>query len=394
MERRSFLRAVTAGTGAVAVTGGLWHAAATPAAAAAADSPYGPLLAPDANGLALPQGFTGRVVARSTRSVGGITWHGAPDGGACFADGDGWIYVSNSELEDDRGGVGALRFDRDGAVSDAYRILDGTNKNCSGGATPWGTWLSCEEAARGAVWETHPRGGKSAVRHPAMGLFRHEAAAVDTERRCVYLTEDHSNGCFYRYIPTRWPDLSDGRLEVLCGGWGTSVPVTWAEVPDPEAPDSPTRHQVRGAKRFKGGEGCVYSAAAGSAWFTTKGDSRVWRLDVEADRVDLAYDYKLLRGASLRGVDNMTIDPAGDLLVAEDAGNMEICLVRPGGAVSTFLRVLDHRDSEITGPAFSPDRRRLYFSSQRGRSGKDSGGITYEITGPFRSAGRDRLAPT
>ena len=25
-------------------------------------------------------------------------WHWAPDGGACFADGAGWIYVSNSEI--------------------------------------------------------------------------------------------------------------------------------------------------------------------------------------------------------------------------------------------------------------------------------------------------------
>ncbi|HEU5473575.1 MAG TPA: translocation protein TolB, partial [Actinophytocola sp.] len=41
--------------------------------------------------------------------------------------------------------------------------------------------------------------------------------------------------------------------------------------------------------------------------------------------------------------------------------------------------------SEITGPAFTPAGNRLYFSSQRGTSGSSSGGITYEVTGPFRT---------
>jgi hypothetical protein len=38
--------------------------------------------------------------------------------------------------------------------------------------------------------------------------------------------------------------------------------------------------------------------------------------------------------------------------------------------------------SELTGPAFSPDGKRLYFSSQRG--GPTGQGITYEVSGPFR----------
>lgn len=49
-----------------------------------------------------------------------------------------------------------------------------------------------------------------------------------------------------------------------------------------------------------------------------------------------------------------------------------------------FLRVLDQPGSEFTGPAFRPDGSRLYFSSQRGpREG--GSGITYEVTGPFRT---------
>ena len=57
----------------------------------------------------LPAGFTSRIVARSGQPVAGYAWHSAPDGGACFADGTGWIYVSNSEINPG-GGASALRF--------------------------------------------------------------------------------------------------------------------------------------------------------------------------------------------------------------------------------------------------------------------------------------------
>ena len=39
--------------------------------------------------------------------------------------------------------------------------------------------------------------------------------------------------------------------------------------------------------------------------------------------------------------------------------------------VAPFLRLVGHSGSEITGPAFSPDGTRLYFSSQRGTDGRD-----------------------
>ena len=40
-------------------------------------------------------------------------------------------------------------------------------------------------------------------------------------------------------------------------------------------------------------------------------------------------------------------------------------------------------ESEITGPAFDPSNERLYFSSQRGKAGSASDGVTYEVKGPF-----------
>lgn len=377
MRRRTFLMSVPV---AVAFSGAVWHeAAASISSVSAGASPYGPLGAPDANGMALPSGFTGRVVARSGRLVGGTLWHPAPDGGACFADGAGWIYVSNSEVPL-IGGASAIKFRADGSVERAYRILSGTNINCAGGATSWQTWLSCEEIFRGRVYETYPLGGEARAR-PAMGRFKHEAAACDPDHRVIYLTEDESDGCFYRFTPTTWGDLSSGRLDVLCGLGGDAV--EWRQVPDstPGVLERQTRHQVAAARHFNGGEGCHY--AAGVCYFTAKGDRRVWAYDTAHQTVTAIYDGT----GTLDGVDNITGRPSGDLYVAEDGGNMEINIITPDGFVAPIMRLDGHASSEITGPAFSPDGTRLYFSSQRGTSGESAGtgGITYEVTGPFRS---------
>ncbi|MEV4862992.1 alkaline phosphatase PhoX [Streptomyces ossamyceticus] len=385
MERRTLLRAAVLGGTSTAFGGTLWRGAAYAAPAQPGAGPYGALGAPDAGGLRLPGGFTSRVVARSGQRVPGTsyTWHNAPDGGACYPDGSGWIYVSNSEISPS-GGASALRFSSTGTVTSAYRILSGTRTNCAGGRTPWNTWLSCEEVDRGYVYETDPWGVKAAVRRDAMGRFKHEAAAADPTRGVVYLTEDVTDGCFYRFRPTTWGDLSSGTLEVMVAGTATSGPVTWARVPDPSGATA-TRNQVSGAKRFNGGEGCYY--ADDTCWFTTKGDNRVWQYDAAAQTIELAYDDSLVTGgnAPLTGVDNVTGTASGDLFVAEDGGNMEICVITPDDIVAPFLRVDGQSASEITGPAFSPDGRRLYFSSQRGTSGSSSGGITYEVTGPFRT---------
>ncbi|MFF8449482.1 alkaline phosphatase PhoX [Streptomyces leeuwenhoekii] len=385
MERRTLLRAAALG-GSAALGGTLWRGAAYAAPAQPGAGPYGPLGAPDANGIRLPSGFTSRVVARSRQTVPGTsyTWHDAPDGGACYADGTGWIYVSNSEINPG-GGAGAVRFSSTGAITGAYRILSGTRTNCAGGRTPWNTWLSCEEVDRGYVYETDPWGVKAAVRRDAMGRFKHEAAAADPVRKVVYMTEDVTDGCFYRFRPTTWGDLSSGTLEVLVAGSGaTSGPVTWARVPDPTGATA-TRNQVSGAKRFNGGEGCYY--ADDTCWFTTKGDNRVWQYNAAAQTIELAYDDSLVPSgaAPLTGVDNVTGAASGDLFVAEDGGNMEICVITPDDVVAPFLRIDGQSGSEITGPAFSPDGTRLYFSSQRGTSGSSSGGITYEVKGPFRA---------
>ncbi|GAB3167028.1 hypothetical protein GCM10027162_02390 [Streptomyces incanus] len=100
MERRTFLRASAMGGAGAVLGGALWHSAAYAAPAQPGTGPYGALGTADANGIRLPTGFTSRVIARSGQQVPGTsyTWHNAPDGGACYADGSGWIYVSNSEI--------------------------------------------------------------------------------------------------------------------------------------------------------------------------------------------------------------------------------------------------------------------------------------------------------
>jgi hypothetical protein len=100
VERRTFLRTTVIGGSAAVFGGTLWRDAAYAAPAQPGTGPYGPLGSPDANGIRLPSGFTSRVIARSGQRVTGTsyTWHNAPDGGACYADGSSWIYVSNSEI--------------------------------------------------------------------------------------------------------------------------------------------------------------------------------------------------------------------------------------------------------------------------------------------------------
>lgn len=346
----------------------------------------GPLGDPDANGVRLPAGFSARIVARSNERIAGTdyTWHARPDGGAVFATEDGgWIYASNSE-NPTLGGVSAIRFDASGEIVSAYRILEGTRFNCAGGATPWHTWLSCEEHGEGLVFECDPWGEHAAIVRPALGAFRHEAVAVDPTRGVLYLSEDERDGCFYRFVPAGTsplgrPDLRAGSLEVA--SLDASGSVTWHPIADPGyTGTTPTRRQVAAATPFDGGEGIFYHA--GVVYLSTKGDDRVWAYDVAAATMSVLYDAAAISEPPLEGVDNLTVSCCGDVLVAEDAGAMQIVAILPSGELKPLMQILGQDGSEVTGPSFDPSGTRLYFSSQRGTS---SSGITYEITGPFHA---------
>jgi len=387
LSRRQFLSRSARKATALGI-GLLGHSICVPVARATGADDFGDLQPPDSNGLRLPPGFSSRSVAVTGRPVGttGHIWHAAPDGGATFETPDGgWIYVSNSEVTNAGGGVGAIRFAVDGTITNAYSILSGTSRNCAGGPTPWNTWLSCEEVDTGRVFECDPfTPGSQGIVRPALGVFSHEAAAVDPRNQHVYLTEDQPNGLLYRFSPSNYPSLAAGILEaaeVLDPGDdgpiapGQIRPLAWHVVPDPSAARTATRDQAASATRFRGGEGCWYEG--GSIFFSSKGDDRVWRIDPSTRHIEIIYDFASARSKLLHNVDNVFAAPTGDVYVAEDPGDLQIVALTASGKTKPIVQVTGQRDTEITGPALSPDGTRLYFSSQR------HPGTTYEVSGPF-----------
>lgn len=358
--------------------------AATPRIVA---GPYGPLRDPDRNGVRLPAGFRSRVLARSGELVPGTGYRfpAAPDGAATFPmPVGGWMLCVNAELDDGAGGVSALRFARDGRIVGAGAVLEGTSRNCSGGPTPWGTWLSCEEHPRGRVHECDPTGRTGPRTRAALGVFQHEAACVDPAGRAVYLTEDEPDGCLYRFRSADYPRLDRGRLEVAVRARDGRV--AWRPVPDPAARRRPTREQVRGALRFARAEGIWFDD--GVVYLATTADDTIHALETRTRRLRRLFRGADAEGRPLRGLDNLTVSRGGDLFVCEDpgrpaAGGLDIGMLPREGGVARFCTVTgsSHRGSELTGVTFDPSGRRMTFASQRGGAG---GGVLFEVSGPFR----------
>ena len=252
-NRRQWLGATSSAFAALLASGAV--ARASSAAASGTSGPsYGPLVEDPAGLIDLPQGFTYRVISSLGDAMDdGGTVPDHADGMGCFALPDGEIaLVRNHELtqKDDTGGPIAHGFGRCNgefvaggttnivldaetlAVKRQFRSLGGTIRNCSGGITPWGTWLSCEEAPTGPgqkygegleinhgwVFEVpaDATGLVEAMPLRAMGRFNHEAACIDPETGIAYMTEDRDDGVIYRFIPAVPGDLAQGgRLQAM-----------------------------------------------------------------------------------------------------------------------------------------------------------------------------------
>ncbi len=326
------------------------------------------------------------------------------------------------------GGTTTVHFDpRDRRVARQFLSLAGTEDNCAGGPTPWGSWISCEET-RARAGDGGRRDHGYAFEVPAsasglvepvplvhMGRFNREAVAVDPDTGIVYQTEDDRPSLLTRFIPDHPGELwRSGRLQALAVrgrpglntyNWpnsperievGSSLPVDWVDVEAPGNPhdDMAERTIAAGAASFTRGEGMWFGRGEVFFCCTDGGPAKIgqiWRyrpspLEGRSDETGAPGALTLLVESGdqriLEKCDNITVAPWGDLIAVED-GDAEQYIrgVTPEGRVYTIGRNAspDHSGaySEITGPCFSPDGTLLFFNVQNGP------GRSFAVRGPW-----------
>ncbi len=288
-------------------------------------------------------------------------------------------------------------------VEDEYLSLAGTLINCSGGITPWNTWITCEETAatknkfllkdHGYNFEVDPA-IKENIPTPlkAMGRFRHEAVAFDPKSGSVYQTEDRHDGMIYRFLPNNKKNLKKGgKLQALAfikdiqdtRNWENQIieknypyEVKWIDIENVESPNDDLRHQgyEKGCARFARPEGLwEYN---GEIFFTcTSGGKKelgqIWKYipspnegmpDEKNNPGTVELFFESEDSKDLDMCDNITVSPWGDIIICEDGRGVDYLVgIKPNG-VSYKLAKNAFNKSEFAGACFSPDGKILFVN--------------------------------
>lgn len=444
MDRRDFAK----GLAALAFTG-LSACMSRPGglSVAAPEGWPGPLVDDPAGLLDLPAGFSYRVISKFGDAMddGHVVGDNA-DGMGCFAVFPGVVaLVRNHELSPDQrnkgpfqgrqverafdrakdglplpGGTSTIHYDlRRQAVVRQYASLAGTIRNCAGGATPWGSWLTCEEnvsKAGVALGQDHgwvfevPVSAQGLV-HPvplrAMGRFNHEAAAVDPRTGIVYLTEDRDDCLFYRFLPESKGELAKGgRLQALAmpgvtdtrnwSGMGfptrASGAVRWIDLFGVDSPEDDLRQRghAAGATLFARGEGIHHDDGEFYFACTSGGVAKLGQVfryrpsrfeGQAAERGKGGILENFLESSDPNAFnfgDNLTVAPYGHLVVCEDqytdVVDNHLRGVAPDGRPYALGRC--RVQTELAGACFSPDGSTLFVNLY-------SPAQTLAITGPW-----------
>jgi len=418
---------------------------------------YGPLV-PDPEGLLdLPRDFRYRIISSAGNEMDdGLRVPGRADGMATFAMDDGsTLLIRNHEMNPDpaeRGAFGSaferltpeqverlydagtdgrpclggttnLRYDTaTDRVLEERLSLGGTLRNCAGGPTPWGSWLTCEESterAGGRLAETHgyifevPARMEDLPARPvplkAMGRFNHEAVAVLPEKGIVYETEDRGDGLFYRFLPDEPGNLrAGGRLQALAvrgrpsvdtRNWdehqprmqqGGQAQVVWIDLEDIDPLEDDLRYRGfdAGAARFARGEGVWYGRDSVFFACTNGGVARrgqIWRYHPspmegelgERDRpARLELFIEAVESSLIENADNVTVSSWGGLFVCEDGGGEDFLIGVTAEAREYHFARNRKSDGELCGVCFSPDDSTMFLNMQ-------IEGLTLAITGPW-----------